>query len=74
MGQGFILFPILSILYIALFFEKRTQILSFTISVSSLLFVDNSLFISQEKSYVNPIQIYLVVIVLSSLFLNSLDL
>ena len=61
-------------LYIALIFyifEKRTQILSPTISVLSLLFVNISLFISQEKAMKNPTQIYFVVIVLSLLFSNS---
>jgi len=32
-------------------FEKRSKILTFPIQTSILLFVDDSLFISQEKSY-----------------------
>ena len=54
MGQGSAPFPILSILYIAPIFhifEKRTQNLLSTIFAFTLLFVDNSLFISQKKIY-----------------------
>ena len=43
-GQGSVLFPILSILYIVLIFhifKKRTQILLSLISIFTLLFVDN---------------------------------
>ena len=53
-GQEFTLSHILSILYIAPIFhifEKRTNSLSSPISVSTLSFVDNGLFISQEKIY-----------------------
>ena len=54
MGQGSALFPILSVLYIiSIFhiFEKRSQNILSTIFVSTLSFVDDSLFISQEKCY-----------------------
>jgi len=54
MGQGSIFSFILSALYIALIFhilEKRTNSLLSPIPVSTLSFVDNGLFISQEKSY-----------------------
>jgi len=53
-GQGSALFPILSVLYIiSIFhiFEKRSQNILSTIFVSTLSFVDDSLFISQEKCY-----------------------
>jgi len=46
--------PILSALYITPIFhifEKRTSSLLSSISVSTLSFIDNSFFISQEKSY-----------------------
>ena len=46
--------PILSAFYIALIFyifEKRSKNLLPSISVSILLFIDNGLFVSQEKSY-----------------------
>ena len=52
MGQDSTLSLILSILYLSLIFhifEKRAKNLK--ISVSFLLFVHNSLFISQEKSF-----------------------
>ena len=52
MGQESVLFTILSTLYIApifYIFEKRTQ--NFLSSISTLLFVDNGLFISLGKSY-----------------------
>ena len=53
-GQDSTLFPILFTLYItSLFqiFKKRTKNLFISISISILSFIDNSLFISQEKSY-----------------------
>jgi len=53
-GQGSSFSSILSILYIAPIFhifEKRSKDLLPNISVSVLSFVDDSLFISQEKSY-----------------------
>jgi len=52
--QGSTLSPILSALYIASIFhifEKRTQNLLFSILVFTLSFIDDGLFISQEKSY-----------------------
>ena len=54
MGQKFILSSILSAFYIALIFhifKKRTKNLLTPILVSILLFVDNRLFVFQEKSY-----------------------
>ena len=51
---GFVLSPILSVIYIALIFhifEKRTKSLLPPIPISTLFFVDDGLFISQEKSY-----------------------
>jgi len=54
MDQESVLSPILSTLYIAptfYIFEKRTQNFLSSISVSTLSFVDNGLFISQGKSY-----------------------
>ena len=53
-GQGFALSLILSALYITLIFhilKKRTQNLLSSIFVSTLSFVDDGLFIFQEKSY-----------------------
>ena len=53
-GQGSALSLILSVLYIALIFhifENRMKNLLSPISVSILLFIDDSLFISQDKSY-----------------------
>ena len=53
-GQGSTLSPTLSVLYIALIFhifEKRTKILLHNIPVSTLSFVNNDLFISQEKLF-----------------------
>jgi len=52
MGQGSALSPILSALYIATIFhifEKRTQNLLSSILIFILSFVNNGLFISQEK-------------------------
>jgi len=51
MGQGSIFSSILSAFYIALIFEKRTKNILFNISISTLSFVNSSLFISQGKSY-----------------------
>ena len=54
MGQKFILSSILLAFYIALIFhifKKRTKNLLTPILVSILLFVDNRLFVFQEKSY-----------------------
>ena len=51
MGQGSALFPILSTFYITPIFEKRTKNLLSPISVYTLLFIDDGLFICQEKSY-----------------------
>ena len=51
-GQGLVLFLILSVLYLfSIFhiFEKRLKNLK--ISISVILFVNNSLFISQDKSF-----------------------
>jgi len=53
-GQDSILSPIISTLYIALIFhifEKRTKNILHNISISTLSFVDDGLFISQEKSF-----------------------
>jgi len=53
-GQGSALSPTLSVLYIAPIFhifEKRTKILLHNIPVSTLSFVNNDLFISQEKLF-----------------------
>ena len=52
--QGFALSPILSALYISLIFhifEKRAKNLILNIHISYLSFVDDGLFISQEKTY-----------------------
>jgi len=54
MSQGSAFSPILSILYIVLIFhifKNRTKNFLSSISVSILSFIDNSLFVSQEKSY-----------------------
>jgi len=54
-GQGSILFPILSALYIAPIFDifkKRTQNLLPPILVSIYSLVDDEIFISQEKSFI----------------------
>ena len=54
MGQKSTLSPILSALYITFVFhiiEKRIQNLLSPISISTLSFVNDKLFISQEKSY-----------------------
>ena len=51
-GQKSALSPILSALYITSIFhilEKRTKNLSISILISFLSFIDNGLFISQEK-------------------------
>ena len=51
-GQGLVLSPILSVLYLSLvfyIFEKRLKKLKITVSVIS--FVHNSLFISQNKFF-----------------------
>jgi len=53
-GQGSTLSPIFSALYIASIFhifEKRTKNLLSPIQVLTLSFMDDGLFISQEKSY-----------------------
>jgi len=53
-GQGFVLSPIFSVLYLSLIlyiFEKRAK--NIEIPVLFLSFVYNSLFISQEKSFEN---------------------
>ena len=53
-GQGSTLFPILSALYITPIFhifEKKTQNLLSSISVSTFFFVNNGPFIFQEKSF-----------------------
>jgi len=53
-GQRSALFPILLALYIAILFhifKKRAKNLSISIPVSILSFVDDGLFVSQEKSY-----------------------
>jgi len=52
-------------------FDKRTKNLLSPISVSTLSFIDDGLFISQEKATKNQTQIYFVVIVLFSLSLNN---
>ena len=49
--QDSTLFPILFALYIVFIFEKRTGNLLHDIPISTLSFVDNSLFISQKKSF-----------------------
>ena len=51
MGQDSIFSPILSAFYIAPIFEKRTKNILSNISISTLSFVDDNLFISQEKIY-----------------------
>jgi len=51
-GQGSALSPILSTLYIASIFhifDKKTQ--NLLLNISTLSFMDNGLFVSQEKSY-----------------------
>jgi len=53
-GQGSALSSILSTFYITsifYIFKKRSQNFLFTISVFTLSFIDNGLFISQEKCY-----------------------
>ena len=66
------LFPILLALYIAFLFhifEKRTKNLSIPILVSILSFVNNGLFVSQEKSYEKSnIVFYYSYSIISSLF------
>ena len=52
-------------------FEKRSKTLLSSIQTSILLFVDDSLFISQEKVMKNLIQISFVVITLFSCYLTS---
>jgi len=53
-GQGLALSPILSALFIALIFHIfKKRIKNLNISVSFFLFVDNGLFISQERSFTN---------------------
>jgi len=69
-GQKSALFSILSILYIPFLFhifKKRAHNLSISIHVSFFSFVDNSLFVSQEKYYKNQMQFSTVVVVLFSL-------
>jgi len=51
-GQGSALFPILSVLYIALLlhlFERRAQ--AFNLDTSTLSYVDNGLLVSQGRTY-----------------------
>jgi len=50
-GQKSILSPILSALYIFHIIEKRIKNILSPISISTLSFVNDKLFISQEKSY-----------------------
>jgi len=53
-GQESILSPILSALYISpisYIFEKRAKNIILCLSISFLSFVDDGLFISQEKTY-----------------------
>ena len=53
-GWGSVLSPILSVIYIAPIFhifKKRTKSLLPLIPISTIFFVDDGLFISQEKSY-----------------------
>jgi len=53
-GQGSALLPILFTFYITFIFhifDKRTQNLLPNISISTFSFIDDSFFISQEKSY-----------------------
>jgi len=76
-GQGSALFPILSALYITSIFhifEKRSQNILSTIFASTLSFVDDSLFISQENVTKNQTEIHFIVIVLSPLFSSNLAL
>jgi len=54
MGQDLVFFPILSTFYITPIFhvfDKRTKNLLSPISVSTLSFINDGFFISQEKSY-----------------------
>jgi len=56
-------------------FEKRTQNLLSLISVSTLLFIDDGLFISQEKNFKkNQMPISFVVIALLLISSNNLAL
>ena len=72
MEQEYALSSILSILYIApifYIFEKRTQKLLSSISVFFLSFVDDGLFISQEKSFEKSnANIFCCYSIISSLF------
>ena len=55
-GQKSALFPILLVLYITFIFyvfKKRTKNLSISISVFILLFINDDIFVSQEKSFEN---------------------
>ena len=71
-GQRSALSPILFALYITSFFhifKKRTKNLPIPILVSLFFFVDDSLFISQEKSYKKSnVILYCSYTIISSLF------
>ena len=71
-GQVFTLSPILSALYIALFFyifEKRTKNFSIPIPISILSFVNDGLFVSYKKSYKKfNMNLYCSYSIISSLF------
>ena len=76
-GQGSALSLILSTLYIASIFhifEKRSKNILPNIPVFFLSFIDDSLFISQEKAIKNQIHIFFVVITLFPLLSINLDL
>ena len=72
MGQGFIFPTVLSALYITFIFhifEKRTQNLLLPIFVLFLSFIDNGLFISQEKSFEKSnVNLFCSYSIISSLF------
>jgi len=75
--HGSALLLILSTFYITPIFyiwEKISKNLSIPILISILLFVDDSLLISQEKFSKNQIQIFFVAIVLFLLFSDNLGL
>lgn len=74
-GQGLALSLVLSAFYLSSIFHICEKIFkNLKIPVSLISFVDNGLFISQEKSFEKQILIFLVVAMLFLLFLNNLDL
>ena len=75
-SQGSVLLPILSTLYLSLvLYILKKHLLNLKISISILLFVNDRLLISQNKSSRCPIQIYFVVIMsLLHFFLSLVQL